>query len=268
MDDTLAVRYIRDMDFVIYTLHKYALWLVGLSLCFALMARLSPAVQGQRLLRQGYLADLVYYFYYPLFLPLLVVTLITQIESLPFLRLRAGELHGLSQLPLAVQVLLALLLADFIGYWLHRMMHTRWLWRFHRIHHSSEQLDWLSYARFHPVDFILYYTPVALLMSFVGFSPEVGLYVGPFILFYSGFLHANVSWTLGPLRTVLSGPVFHRWHHTRQPQGQNKNFAPTFAFYDRLFGTYYFPDGISPEPIGVTPPIADDLVSQLRDPFV
>lgn len=250
-----------------HTLREHALWFLGLSLVFALMARLQPAIPGQRLRRRGLAADMVYYFYYPIFFPLVATGAIALVEQLPFMPLRAGQTHALAHLPLWAQVPLALLVADFMGYWLHRMMHTRPFWRFHRIHHSSEEMDWLSYARFHPIDFILYYTPAAVVMSFVGFSPEVGLYTGPFIAFYAGFLHANLRWTLGPLRGLLSGPAFHRWHHTRLPEGQNKNFAPTFALYDRLFGTYYFPVGRSPEPIGVTPPIADDLASQWRDPF-
>jgi sterol desaturase/sphingolipid hydroxylase (fatty acid hydroxylase superfamily) len=244
-----------------------SLWFVGLFILFALLARLAPVVPSQRLIRRGWVADMLYYFTYPLLFPLVVAGLLALMTSIAVVSATLSKPGFLATLPLYIQVPLALLVADFMGYWLHRMMHSRHLWRFHRIHHSSEELDWLSYARFHPVDFILYYTPVAIAMMFLGFSPEIGLYTGPFILFYSGFLHANLRCALGPLRGIVSSPSFHRWHHTRRPEGQNKNFAPTFAFYDRLFGTYYFPHAESPDPIGVAPPIADDLASQLRDPF-
>jgi sterol desaturase/sphingolipid hydroxylase (fatty acid hydroxylase superfamily) len=244
-----------------------SLWFFGLFVLFALLARMAPVIPHQPLIRRGWVTDLLYYFYYPLFFLLVMAGAITLLSISPTIGEAMHRPGILSTLPLYAQVPLALLLADFMGYWLHRMMHTPRLWRFHRIHHSSEEMDWLSYARFHPVDFVLYYIPAAVVMMFLGFSPETSIYIGPFILFYSGFLHANLRCALGPLRGIVSSPAFHRWHHTTRAEGQNKNFAPTFAFYDRLFGTYYFPYAESPDPIGVTPPIADDLASQLRDPF-
>src|SRR5262249_8355033 len=57
-------------------------------------------------------------------------------------------------------------------------------------------------------------------------------------------------WTFGPLRYVLASPVFHRWHHTTQEEGLNRNFAPTFPFLDLAFGTFYMPPGKLPERFG------------------
>ena len=45
------------------------------------------------------------------------------------------------------------------------------------------------------------------------------LLVGPFNIFHSAFVHANLNWTFGPLRYVISSPVFHRWHHSRERDG-------------------------------------------------
>ena len=64
--------------------------------------------------------------------------------------------HGpLAQLPLWVQAMLFLVLSDFMLYWLHRMFHGGGFWKYHAIHHSSEDLDWISAARFHPVNLFL-----------------------------------------------------------------------------------------------------------------
>ena len=64
--------------------------------------------------------------------------------------------HGpLSQLPLWAQAILFLVLSDFMLYWLHRMFHGGEFWKYHAVHHSSEELDWISAARFHPVNLIL-----------------------------------------------------------------------------------------------------------------
>jgi sterol desaturase/sphingolipid hydroxylase (fatty acid hydroxylase superfamily) len=51
----------------------------------------------------------------------------------------------IGSLPLWVQLPLAVLLSDLGFYWTHRMFHAvHWLWRFHEIHHSIEDLDWLA----------------------------------------------------------------------------------------------------------------------------
>ena len=74
--------------------------------------------------------------------------------------------------------------------------------------------------------------------------------LAPFNLVYSAMVHANLNWTFGPLRYVLASPVFHRWHHTSEEEGLDKNFASTFPFLDLLFGTFYMPAGRRPEVYG------------------
>ena len=60
--------------------------------------------------------------------------------------------------PLLGQLALALVIAEFGQYWLHRWQHERdALWRFHAVHHSAPRLYWLNAARFHPVDLGLLY---------------------------------------------------------------------------------------------------------------
>jgi sterol desaturase/sphingolipid hydroxylase (fatty acid hydroxylase superfamily) len=160
--------------------------------------------------------------------------------------------HGvLAQLPLAVQVILFLAGSDFMNYWIHRAFHGPAMWRYHAVHHSSEHLDWLSAARFHPVNIFLgsVATDVALLLA--GISPNVLIFLGPFTVAHSAFVHANLRWTLGPFRYVLAGPVFHRWHHTAAAEGGEKNYASTFPILDVLFGTFYMPQHKLPAVYGV-----------------
>ena len=123
-------------------------------------------------------------------------------------------------------------------YWLHRLFHGGGFWKYHAIHHSSEDLDWISAARFHPVNLFLGTIAVDVILLMAGISPNVMLWVGPFTTFHSAFVHANLSWTLGPFKYVLATPVFHRWHHTPLEQGGNTNFAGTFPIWDMLFGTF------------------------------
>ncbi|MGH7225535.1 MAG: sterol desaturase family protein, partial [Gemmataceae bacterium] len=102
----------------------------------------------------------------------------------------------------------------------------------------------------------------------LGFRAQAMLVLLPFNLFYSGMVHANLNWTFGPLRYVFASPVFHRWHHTRQAEGLNKNFASTFPFLDLLLGSFYMPPGKLPEQFGNGEnDFPEDFWGQLLYPF-
>ena len=188
------------------------------------------------------------------------------LASLPVL---SSPPDPLAQLPLWLQGLLFVVLADLMLYWLHRLFHGSGFWKYHAIHHSSEELDWISAARFHPVNLFLGTIIVDVVLLMAGISPNVMLWVGPFTTFHSAFVHANLNWTLGPLRYVLATPVFHRWHHTALEEGGNTNFAGTFPVWDILFGTWRMPENALPDDYGVDnqATFPTEIAGQLAYPF-
>lgn len=174
----------------------------------------------------------------------------------------------LAQLPLWAQALLFLVASDIALYWIHRTFHDTTLWRYHAIHHSSEDLDWISAARFHPVNIMLGTVAVDVALLLAGISPNVMLWLGPFTIFHSAFVHANLNWTLGPLKYVIASPVFHRWHHTGLEEGGNTNFASTFPIWDIMFGTFYMPNDRLPANYGADDPtMPSGFVGQLVHPL-
>lgn len=160
--------------------------------------------------------------------------------------------HGpLAQLPLWGQAAIFLIGSDLMNYGVHRAFHRSAMWRYHAVHHSSENLEWVSAARFHPVNIFLGSVASDVVLLLAGISPNVLVFLGPFTIAHSAFVHANLNWTLGPFRYVLAGPVFHRWHHTMADQGGEKNFASTFPILDVLFGTFYMPPEKLPADYGI-----------------
>ena len=118
---------------------------------------------------------------------------------------------------------------------------TAKLWKFHAVHHSSEDLDWISAGGSIRSTSSLVALAVDVVLLIAGISPNVLVFIGPFTTAHSAFVHANLNWTLGPFKYVLAGPVFHRWHHTAAERGGSKNFAATFPVLDLIFGTFYMP---------------------------
>lgn len=179
------------------------------------------------------------------------------------------EGHGpLAHLGFWPQVALYLLGSDFVMYSTHRAFHTARLWRFHAVHHSSEDLEWISASRFHPVDQVLHGVLSDVVMLLLGIPPEVIAWLMPFNVGSSALVHANLDWDFGPFRWVLASPVFHRWHHTSADRGGSSNFAGTFPLYDLIFGTYYMPAGKRPDAYGVDDPhFPRGFFAQLGHPF-
>lgn len=174
----------------------------------------------------------------------------------------------LARLPLWAQAVFFMVVSDFALYWIHRTFHDTTLWRYHAIHHSSEDLDWISAARFHPVNVMLGTVAVDVTLLLAGISPNVMLWIGPFTIFHSAFVHANLNWTLGPFKYVIASPVFHRWHHTGLEEGGNTNFASTFPIWDILFGTFYMPSDRLPANYGADDPtMPSGFVGQLVHPL-
>jgi sterol desaturase/sphingolipid hydroxylase (fatty acid hydroxylase superfamily) len=163
-----------------------------------------------------------------------------------------------------------LLLMDVSTYWTHRLFHTvPGLWRFHALHHSAHQVTWSTTGRVHPLNEMANYLSTVVPWALIGFPVNVVLPIAPAIIFFALFAHAEWSDTaFGPFSKIFVSPRLHRWHHTHSNEGGNKNFANVFAFWDRLFGTYYLPADRMPEVYGLdVDDVPQGYLAQLVYPF-
>lgn len=260
------------------TLRSLIAGLIVLSAAFWVLERWRPSLRGQRRPAGDTRLDIAYWFFTPLVtravtrISLAVVfglIAVSQGVSLDELqRVAAARRTWVSSLSLAVQIPLILLLGDLLAYWSHRLFHGRWLWPFHAVHHSSRSVDWLSSVRLHPVNDAASRLAQVVPLYWLGFNGAALAAFMPFLTFYALLLHANVSWSYGRLRYVIASPTFHRWHHTTEAEGLDKNFAGIFPFIDLAFGTFYMPANRQPQRFGiVNDPVPTGLLAQLRYPF-
>jgi len=170
-------------------------------------------------------------------------------------------------LPHPLKVAVAFLLFDALVYWGHRWSHeVPFLWRFHVIHHSSKQMDWVSGVRAHPLDGVVVAPPLVLLIS-AGFSPKLGGALVIVQLTVGLFLHANVRWRWSPLHRVVITPEFHHWHHADEPDARHTNYSTFLPVWDLLFGTYFMPADRRPQVYGTAQFVPDSLAAQLWQPL-
>jgi sterol desaturase/sphingolipid hydroxylase (fatty acid hydroxylase superfamily) len=175
----------------------------------------------------------------------------------------------LARQPTWLIVIELLLFMDLLWYWTHRLFHRAgWLWRFHAIHHSATNIRWSTTGRVHFVNEIINYVVTIVVCFAVGFPIGIVLLLVPVMVVYAVAAHTQWNPSLGPMRHVFAGPRFHRWHHTLQHEGGNKNFANVFSFWDRLFGTFYLPDGCVATVFGLDGErMPESYTAQLLYPF-
>ena len=210
------------------------------------------ALHPRRVLRQGWRTDVVHFLVNGSVLRIGMLVSVVVIGGLLRVFVPAPLRTAVATSPSWVQIAAGLAIATIGGYAGHRAAHeVPLLWRFHRVHHSIREMDWLAATHLHPVDETFTRSVAVLPLYALGFG-RVSL--GAFVIvitLQAIFIHANVRMNFGPLRWVIGTPQFHHWHHAREPQAYNSNYAGEFPLLDALFGTLYFPANRWPAQYGV-----------------
>lgn len=239
-----------------------------LVLIFMPLERLLPNRAGQRVLRRHWANDSVY---------LLVNSIVIRLGFAALMGVCMAGLRGVAPpglgtairaQPLWLQALAAIIVADVGFYAAHRAFHAvPALWRFHSIHHSIEELDWLAAHRVHPVDQIIVSAASLLPVFALGLSDAAVAVMGFTYMLQSHLIHANVRMPFGPLRWVLASPLYHHWHHVNEGTARTHNFSAQLVFMDWIFGTLRLPDTM-PERYGIDEPVPGDYLRQLAYPLL
>jgi sterol desaturase/sphingolipid hydroxylase (fatty acid hydroxylase superfamily) len=159
----------------------------------------------------------------------------------------------IQSLPFLVELFIAFFVADLFQYWTHRFFHSHaFLWRFHSIHHSTENMDWLAGSRTHFVDIFVTRSMAFVPLYVFGFSTlTFNVYI-IFMAIHAVLIHANTRIEFGFLKYIFATPQYHHWHHCIESEHYGNNFATIFPFIDKMFGTYYLPEKEWPKGTGVT----------------
>jgi sterol desaturase/sphingolipid hydroxylase (fatty acid hydroxylase superfamily) len=237
-------------------------------LIFVPMERIIP-LHPQKIFRRNWTNDLIFLLLNGILIKLGLLAVIAAAFFAGSRIMPPGFQAWVGGLPYWVQIPAIIVLADLGFYWTHRMFHAvPWLWKFHAIHHSIEELDWLAGARVHPVDQILTKGVSLLPVVALGFSEWA---IGAFAVLYqwqSVLIHSNVRIKFGPLRLLLASPEFHHWHHSNDREARDRNFAGQLPFLDAAFGSLHMPVGRMPSTYGLDHPMPQRYAFQMLYPFM
>ena len=238
-------------------------------LVFVPLERLFALHPEQKILRRSWVNDLIFLLFNRFLIKLGLLGVIAASTFAAAQIVPASFQAAVGGLPYWVQIPAVILLSDLGFYWTHRLFHAvPWLWKFHAVHHSSEELDWMVAFRIHPVDQIITKGVSLVPVATLGFSEWV---IAIYVLFYTWqtvFIHANVRIGFGPLRFLFASPEFHHWHHSSEREARDRNFAAQLSFLDALFGTMHMPKGQMPAAYGLDQPMPQHYVRQLLYPFM
>ena len=131
-------------------------WLKGLlivAVIFIPLERFLTLHREQKIFRRGWINDLVYLTINGQVTNFALILIVAGIIFLSSWAMPASVKNAVSAQPFLLQLIEVIVLADLGFYFMHRLFHAvPWLWKFHAIHHSIEELDWLAGARVHPID--------------------------------------------------------------------------------------------------------------------
>tara|TARA_Y100000996_G_C22549979_1_gene653354 strand:+ start:753 stop:1604 length:852 start_codon:yes stop_codon:yes gene_type:complete len=158
-----------------------------------------------------------------------------------------GFIYIFKNLPLIIEVFIAILLLDFIGAFLaHYIEHkVNPLWMIHLVHHSDHNVDTTTANRHHPLEslirFIFTFFAVIIVGAPIGY---VMLYQSLSVV-STQFNHANIKLPkkLDKLISyLLVSPDMHKIHHHYRLPYTDANYGNIFSIWDRIFGTYMYLD--------------------------
>jgi sterol desaturase/sphingolipid hydroxylase (fatty acid hydroxylase superfamily) len=240
-----------------------------LVLLFVPLERFWSLRPEQGVFRPGWTTDAIY-----LFVSHILVQVSTLLTLLPARTIFSWGVHpaiqgAVQSQHVVLQFLQCVLVADMTEYWVHRLFHkSRKLWPFHAVHHSSTSMDWLAGSRLHVVDVVLTRGLTFVPLFILGFDTGPLYAYLVFVSIHAVFIHANVSWKFPRwVEAIVVTPRFHHWHHGIEHEAMDRNFAVHLPWIDRLFGTYYAPDGKWPAGYGIEGnPVPEGYLAQLTYP--
>jgi len=256
---------------------RLSAWLMIISVVFIPLERLF-ALHPQKVFRKAVLTDVGYYFLNSLVPGLLLSFPLALVAAFVHRFIPAAFLSYVAHMPVWARLSAAMVVGEVGFYWGHRWSHEiPLLWRFHAVHHSAEQMDFLVSSRGHPVDLVFSRLCEIAPMYVLGLTGASSSLQGSWIpivvvligQFWGFFIHSNVKWRFGPLEWLIATPGFHHWHHTNDgPDVINKNYAPMLPWVDWVFGTLFLPRNRQPERYGIDATTSPILFGQLMEPFV
>jgi sterol desaturase/sphingolipid hydroxylase (fatty acid hydroxylase superfamily) len=203
-------------------------------------------------------------------IPLLRITIIYQLYHYIW----PGQ-QGNWQLHPLVALGLSFIGVDYLYYWNHRLLHNKWLWPTHLVHHTVTDMDILGTSRNTLwTSFLIVYLWVHGLFIYLLQDPAWYVLGASLTAALDLWRHSSChpipgNWIDRLLQSWLILPRDHAWHHADQTDGhqqkkQHYNFGANLKIWDKIHGTYHHSE-LLPDRLGT--PTNLSISQQLINPY-
>lgn len=239
---------------------NYFYWLIAISIAAWLLEIILPWRKKQALFRKDFWLDGFYMFFNFFLFSLIGYNAVSNVfvelfnDSLLSLGIENIVAIQVANQPAIIQFLIMFIVADFIQWNTHRLLHrVPLLWEFHKVHHSVQEMGFAAHLRYHWMETIIYKSIQFIPLTMIGFGIEDFFILHILTISIGHLNHSNVGWDYGPLRYVFNNPKMHIWHHAKEipndkPYGVN--FGISLSLWDYLFKTNYIPKSGKDIPLG------------------
>lgn len=231
---------------------NYFYGLIAISLVVWVLEIIFPWRKNQSIFRKDFWLDTFYMFFNFFIFNLIIFMALSNTAAAFFndilgiigFSVESFQLFDVNSLPTWSRLLIFFVVADFVQWNTHRMLHrVNFLWNFHKVHHSVKEMGFAAHLRFHWMETIVYksmlYIPLAIIG---GFNVNDVAFVYFFTIAVGHLNHANLGWDYGFLKYIFNNPKMHIWHHSKKlPVKYGVNFGLTLSVWDYLFKTNYVP---------------------------
>lgn len=230
---------------------NYFYWLIAISLFVWLLEVIIPWRKKQGPIRKDFWLDGFYMFFNFFLFSLVIYNGISMVgvelfnDLLGAIGLNNIVAIQINTWPKWSQLLLMFVLADFVQWNIHRLLHAvPWLWEFHKVHHSVKEMGFAAHLRFHWMETVVYKTLQYIPLAMIGFGIDDFFIIHIIAICIGHLNHSNLDISYGPLKYVFNNPRMHIWHHAKQfppehPRGMN--FGLSLSIWDYVFKTAYIP---------------------------
>ncbi len=259
--------------------HNYFYWLVGASLLIWVAEILFPWRKNQPLIREHFWLDALYLFWNYFLFALIAYNALSMVAVNAFSDFLG--IFGLTNLvalnvatwPKWSQLLFIFVFRDFMQWAIHRLLHNvKWMWEFHKVHHSIKEMGFAALMRYHWMENIIYRTMEYIPLAMIGFGISDFFIVHIFTLVTGQLGHANLKINLGSFKYLFNGPQMHLLHHAKHMPEKHPtgfNYGITLSVWDYIFRTNYWPKDDAYLPIGLpdNDNMPKDFIGQNVQPF-
>lgn len=247
-------------------------YLIIISFIFFLVEYLHPW-RRQKLIRKDFWLDVFYMFFNMFIFPLLGFYAVSQVVyrfTADYIDYSSLRIFDFSDMPQWGQLAILFVARDFIHWNVHIALHRfNFLWKFHSIHHSVEQMGFASHLRYHWMENVVYRIFEFSGLALIGFSIQNIAIVYLTALTIGHFAHTNTRIPIGPFKYIINNPQFHYWHHVKDiPQRYGTNFAISLSLWDYLFRKNYEPYSAVDEELGINEKVPETFIRQNLYPVV